>query len=146
MSFLPQHNDDDDDDDDSLSSISSTSPTPASATMASPPCSPTRGNNLLQPTIISSSSPPKVILEPKEVVRKQTTRRVGRHGIGISNHRPATAVRIAIDMRTRSSRLFFVLLHLVGVSTNVPYGGDKGEPEFKLKAPQTAADRFFGFK
>ena len=124
MSFLPQHNDDDDDDD-SLSSISSTSPTPASATMASPPCSPTRGNNLLQPTIISSSSPPKVILEPKEVVHKQTTRRVGRHGIGISNHKPATAVRIAIDMRTRSSRLFFVLLHLVGVSTNVPYGGDK---------------------
>lgn len=29
-------------------------------------------------------------------------------------------VRIAIDMRTRSSRLFFVLLHLVGVSTKVP--------------------------
>ena len=31
----------------------------------------------------------------------------------------ATVVTV-VEMRTRSSRLFFVLLHLVGVSTNVP--------------------------
>lgn len=34
----------------------------------------------------------------------------------LHNHTTASPVRIAIDMRTRSSRLFFVLLHLVGVS------------------------------
>ena len=39
----------------------------------------------------------------------------------------ARAVRIAIDMRTRSSRLFFVLIHLVGVSTIVPSSSPKNK-------------------
>lgn len=42
------------------------------------------------------------------------------------HHRtPTSAARVAIDIRTRSSRLFFVLLHLVGVSTNIPSTGGR---------------------
>ncbi|KAL7536123.1 hypothetical protein ACHAXR_006927 [Thalassiosira sp. AJA248-18] len=68
------------------------------------------------------SFPPRLILspQPRRVMASSSSARVIER---VPNrHSPATAVRIAIDMRTRSSRLFFVLLHLVGVSTNVPSG------------------------
>lgn len=58
--------------------------------------------------------PPKLILSAPRIVSSACVARVPNR---------VAFVRIAIDMRTRSSRLFFVLLHLVGVSTNVPSYG-----------------------
>jgi len=119
MSFLPNQHDEDDD---SLSSISSTSPTPVSATMATPPHSPSRSRLLMQKHDIKSPllSPPKLIIEERHVEPTTYTRRRIERGTSNHNNIPARDVRVSIDMRTRSSRLFFVLLHLVGVSKNVP--------------------------
>ncbi|KAL7548654.1 hypothetical protein ACHAWF_011926 [Thalassiosira exigua] len=63
--------------------------------------------------------PPRLVLPPPSSPRR-------RPRAGPRPHDHAAAVRIAPDGRVRSSRLFFVLLHLVGVSTNVPYGRDGG--------------------
>eukprot|EP00571_Detonula_confervacea_P009096 CAMPEP_0172317146 /NCGR_PEP_ID=MMETSP1058-20130122/30651_1 /TAXON_ID=83371 /ORGANISM="Detonula confervacea, Strain CCMP 353" /LENGTH=1163 /DNA_ID=CAMNT_0013031633 /DNA_START=128 /DNA_END=3619 /DNA_ORIENTATION=- len=115
----------DDHEDDSLSTSSSTasnhSQTPASDTLSSPLAMSTSHG------ITASPSPPKIILSSSQPSRvlSSSPRRVAR---AVPNHTPATAVRIAIDMRTRSSRLFFVLLHLVGVSTNVPSGRTNSSP------------------
>lgn len=140
--------------DDSLSSLSSIETidtnasqpqhTPASAL---PPSSPARGRVKYAPAMPATAkpsdrgggppqaapttrpSPPPpspsrpVPLSGSRVASKARASSVAR---AAPDRAPATAVRIAIDARTRSSRLFFVLLHLVGVSTNVPPSGGSG--------------------
>lgn len=90
---------------------------------STPPCwSPGPPTKITFMMSSSSPLPPQPLQTPR---RKNTiitpTPRVGNRGCRHPTLPPASPpVRIAIDMRTRSSRLFFVLLHLVGVSTKVP--------------------------
>mmetsp|Transcript_34871 Transcript_34871/g.74348 ORF Transcript_34871/g.74348 Transcript_34871/m.74348 type:complete len:1212 (+) Transcript_34871:333-3968(+) len=103
--------------------------TPDSAMPSSPPRSPAsarviKGMAAVPPTTTRASlhpSPPTLVTSSPVVARRRRATMVPDR-----RHAPATPVRIALDMRTRSSRLFFVLLHLVGVSTIVPSGGGGG--------------------
>ncbi len=96
-------------------------PPPAAVAAISPP-SPSR---LEGPTSSSQAEKQMMSSMNRRRCRLAATTTTAATMSSAFNHRkppplPATPVRIALDMRTRSSRLFFVLLHLVGVSTNVP--------------------------